>query len=78
MIAPPKSLVPRSAGKEAATPIDEVLILPQGDYLEGTFERIQVEAMVKVEQTTPPAKDERIVKVEVCVYRTDWFRGRRE
>lgn len=45
-------------------PTDEMLVLPQGEE-GGTFERIQVEAVVKVEQTTPPAKDERLVKVEV-------------
>ena len=59
-------------------PTDEMLILPQGEE-GGTFERIQVEAVVKVEQTTHPAKDERLVKVEVrCFYVDTLQPGERE
>ena len=51
-----------------APAVEEVLLIPLEE--DGSaFERIQVEGVVKVQQTTPPPKDERLVKVEVnCLH----------
>ena len=60
----PKSHVPQSGSKETVPSAEEVLLVPLGED-SSAFERIQVEGVVKVQQTTPPPKDDRLIKVEV-------------